>query len=142
MALGKPMPGTCRRPPAAMGGGGTIRMRGEGRTVPAIVLHGDADRTVNPVNSDQVITQARQEAALTKRVTHGETPGGMAYTRTVQLDAAGGEVLEQWVLHGAGHAWSGGSASGSYTDARGPDASREMIRFFLAHASAKAATKH
>jgi hypothetical protein len=44
----------------------------------------------------------------------------MAYTRTVQLDDAGGEILEQWVLHGAGHAWSGGSASGSYTDARGP----------------------
>ena len=125
---------------AAMGGGGTIRPRGEGRTVPTIVFHGDADRTVNPVNSDQVIAQASQETALTKMVTHGETPGGMAYTRTVQLDAAGGEVLEQWILHGAGHAWSGGSASGSYTDARGPDASREMVRFFLAHASAKAAT--
>ena len=91
---------------------------------------------------DQVIAQARQEATLTKMVTHGETPAGMAYTRTVQLDAAGEEVLEQWVLHGAAHAWSGGSASGSYTDARGPDASREMIRFFLAHPSAKAATKH
>jgi poly(hydroxyalkanoate) depolymerase family esterase len=127
---------------AAMGGGGTFRPRGEGPTVPTIVFHGDADRTVNPCNSDQVIAQARQEAALTKMVTHGETPGGVAYTRTVQLDDAGGEVLEQWVLHGAGHAWSGGSASGSYTDARGPDASREMIRFFLAHASTKAATKH
>jgi poly(3-hydroxybutyrate) depolymerase len=121
---------------AAMGGGGTIRPRGEGRTVPTIVFHGDADRTVNPVNSDQVIAQATQQAALTKMTTHGETPRGMAYTRTVQLDAAGGEVLEQWVLHGAGHAWSGGSVSGSYTDARGPDASREMIRFFLTHASA------
>jgi poly(hydroxyalkanoate) depolymerase family esterase len=127
---------------AAMGGGGTIQQRDEGRMVPTIVFHGDADRTVNPVNSDHVIAQARREAALTKTVTHGETPGGMAYTRTVQLDAAGGEVLEQWVLHGAGHAWSGGSASGSYTDARGPDASREMIRFFLAHVSARAATKH
>ena len=70
-----------------------------------------------------------QIVALHKMVTHGETPSGMAYTRTVQLDAAGGEVLEQWVLHGAGHPWSGGSASGSYTDARGPDASREMIHF-------------
>ena len=127
---------------AAMGGGGTIRPRGEGRTVPTIVFHGDADRTVNPCNSDHVIAQARQEAALTKMVTHGETPAGMAYTRTVQLDDVGEEVLEQWVLHGAGHAWSGGSASGSYTDARGPDASREMIRFFLGHASAKAATRH
>src|ERR1700727_1964372 len=128
---------------AAMGGGGPIRQSGKGgRMVPTIVFHGDADRTVNPCNSDHVIAQARQEAALTKKVTHGETPGGVAYTRTDQLDHAGGEVLEQWVLHGAGHAWSGGSASGSYTDARGPDASRETIRFFLAHASAKAATKH
>jgi poly(hydroxyalkanoate) depolymerase family esterase len=127
---------------AAMGGGGTIRPRGEGRTVPTIVFHGDADRTVNPVNSDHVIAQASQDAALTKKVTRGETPGGMAFTRTVQLDEASGEVLEQWVLHGAGHAWSGGSANGSYTDARGPDASREMIRFFLAHASAKPATQH
>ena len=127
---------------AAMGGGGAIRPRGEGRSVPTIVFHGDADRTVNPVNSDHVIAQASQEAALTKMVTRGKTPAGMAYTRTVQIDAAGGEVLEQWVLHGAGHAWSGGSVSGSYTDARGPDASREMVRFFLAHASAKAATRH
>ena len=127
---------------AAMGGSGTIRPRGEGPTVPTIVFHGDADRTVNPVNSDHVVAQARQEAALTKVVTRGETPGGMAYTRTVHLDAAGEEVLEQWVLHGAGHAWSGGSLSGSYADARGPDASREMIRFFLGHASAKAATRH
>ena len=125
-----------------MGGGRTLRQRDEGRMVPTIVFHGDADRTVNPVNSDHVIAQAGEEAALTKVVTHGETPGGMAYTRTVQLDDAGGEVLEQWVLHGVGHAWSGGSISGSYTDARGPDASREMIRFFLAHASAKAVTKH
>jgi poly(hydroxyalkanoate) depolymerase family esterase len=127
---------------AAMSRGGMVRARGEGRTVPTIVFHGDADRTVNSVNSDHVIAQARQGEVLTKTVTPGETPGGMAYTRTVQLDADGGEVLEQWVLHGAGHAWSGGSVSGSYTDARGPDASREMIRFFRAHANAKATTRH
>ena len=125
----------------AMSGGGTIRPRVDDG-VPTIVFHGDADRTVNPVNSDHVIAQAGHVTALTKMVTHGETPRAMAYTRTVQLDAAGGEVLEQWVLHGAGHAWSGGSAGGSYADARGPDASREMIGFFLVHASAKATTKH
>jgi poly(hydroxyalkanoate) depolymerase family esterase len=127
---------------AAMGGGGAIRQRGEGPTVPTIVFHGDADRTVNSVNGDRVVAQARPEAALTKVVTRGETPGGMAYTRTVQLDDAGLGILEQWLLHGAGHAWSGGSASGSYTDGRGPDASREMIRFFLTHASEKAAIRH
>jgi poly(hydroxyalkanoate) depolymerase family esterase len=127
---------------AAMRGSGNIRPRSVRPMVPTIVFHGDADRTVNPINSDQVVTQARQEAALTKVVTRGETAAGMAYTRTVQLDEAGVEVLEQWVLHGAGHAWSGGSLSGSYTDVRGPDASREMIRFFLGHASANASSRH
>jgi poly(3-hydroxybutyrate) depolymerase len=127
---------------AAMAGRGAIRRRSEGAMVPTIVFHGNADRTVSPVNGDQVVAQAGPEVALTKVVTRGESPGGMGYTRTVQLDDAGKEVLEQWVLHGAGHAWSGGSANGSYTDARGPNASREMIRFFLAHANAKAATRH
>jgi poly(hydroxyalkanoate) depolymerase family esterase len=127
---------------AAMAGRGAIRRPSEGPMVPTIVFHGDADRTVSPVNGDQVVAQAGLEVALTKVVTRGESPGGMGYTRTVQLDDAGTEVLEQWILHGAGHVWSGGSASGSYTDARGPNASREIIRFFLAHANAKAATRH
>jgi poly(3-hydroxybutyrate) depolymerase len=64
-------------------------------------------------------------------VSRGEAPGGMSYTRTVQADASGQRILEQWVLHGAGHAWSGGSTAGSHTDPHGPDASREMLRFFL-----------
>ena len=122
---------------AAMAGNGTIQPRGDGQPVPTIVFHGDADQTVNPVNSDQVVTQAGQKRALTKAVTHGETPDGMAYTRSVHSDPAGAAVLEQWVLHGAGHAWSGGSASGSYTNALGPDASREMVRFFLEHVNKK-----
>ena len=60
-------------------------------------------------------------------------PGGHAYSRTLHADASGQAILEQWVIHGAGHAWSGGSPSGSFTDPRGPDATREMLRFFLEH---------
>ncbi|WP_336492665.1 extracellular catalytic domain type 1 short-chain-length polyhydroxyalkanoate depolymerase [Methylobacterium nigriterrae] len=127
---------------AAMNGGGVAQPRGTRRTVPTIVFHGDADRTVHPVNGDRVITQASSGRTLEMEVGRGTSEGGTAYTRTVQREGNGPAFLEQWVLHGSGHAWSGGSASGTYTDPRGPDASREMMRFFLAHASTTAQTRH
>src|SRR5215213_1402211 len=119
-------------PPATKGSGRPGR---PGRAVPTIVFHGDRDTTVNPLNGDQVVAQAKAAADLRKDVNRGQSPGGMSYTRTVHADASGRAMLEQWVLHGAGHAWSGGSATGSYTDPRGPDASREMMRFFLQHST-------
>jgi len=106
-----------------------------GRAVPIIVFHGDRDMTVNHVNADQVISQFKAATNLRTTVSHGMAAGGIRYTRTVQADETGLSMLEQWILHGAGHAWSGGSSAGSYTDPRGPDASREMIRFFLEHAA-------
>jgi poly(3-hydroxybutyrate) depolymerase len=109
------------------------------RPVPTIVFHGDRDTTVNPINGDEVVAQAKASADLRTNVNRGRSDGGMSYTRTVHSDANGRAMLEQWVLHGASHAWSGGSPAGSYTDMRGPDASREMIRFFLQHSTAAAA---
>lgn len=100
------------------------------RAVPTIVFHGDSDTTVHRVNGDQVIGQARGDTSLRQTESRGTSAGGMAYTRKVLSDESGNPVLEQWILHGAGHAWSGGSSDGSYTDPRGPDASREMLRFF------------
>ncbi len=91
--------------------------------IPTIVFHGDRDTTVNLVNGDQVITQAKAAAYLRADVIPGEA-GGLHYTRTVHVDEGGQPVLEQWVLHGGGHAWSGGSTVGSYTDPRGPDQPR------------------
>lgn len=108
-----------------------------GRFVPTIVFHGDMDKTVHPRNGDEVIAQCAAiysgtETAKDPQVTlkRGQIPNGHAYTRAVHRDAGGRAVLEQWRIDGAGHAWSGGSPRGSYTDPKGPNASREMIRFF------------
>lgn len=114
-------------------------LHGHGRQVPAIVFHGDKDATVHPRNGQHVIMQSRTREWQTLRaVSHpGRVPGGHAYTRTDHHDAAGRVVLELWEIHGAGHAWSGGKPEGSYTDPLGPDASREMLRFFLKHPAPK-----
>jgi poly(hydroxyalkanoate) depolymerase family esterase len=110
---------------------------GERRFVPTIVFHADRDATVHPRNADQVVAQAQAAAALGLRTETetGQVPNGHSYRRIVHRDADGNSVLEQWLVHGGGHAWSGGAATGSYTDPLGPDASREMVRFFLQHAS-------
>jgi poly(hydroxyalkanoate) depolymerase family esterase len=114
------------------------------RIVPAIVFHGDHDKTVHPRNADHLLehycaaktTRSRDEAGgSTPRgtVRQGQVPGGHAYTRTTYRDAGGQAIVERWTIHGLGHAWSGGSSSGSYTDPKGPDASAEMVRFFNQH---------
>jgi poly(hydroxyalkanoate) depolymerase family esterase len=118
---------------AAMRGGGAGASGGTRHGVPTIVFHGDGDKTVNVANGDRVAAQGPAGPDLAQAVSAGRTPDGVAYTRTVRSDASGRAVLEHWVLHGTGHAWSGGDPAGSFTDARGPDASREMVRFFLSH---------
>jgi poly(hydroxyalkanoate) depolymerase family esterase len=118
--------------------------RESARIVPAIVFHGDRDKTVHPRNADHLLehycpakTAGSQEEAggSTPRgtVRQGQVPGGHAYTRATYRDAGGRAIAERWTVHGLGHAWSGGSSSGSYTDPKGPDASAEMVRFFNEH---------
>ena len=105
----------------------------DGAPVPTIVFHGDRDTTVNPRNGDHVIARSVRTTNLRKTVHRGRAPGGHAYTRTIHTDPNGRAIFEHWQIHGAGHAWSGGSPAGSFTDRRGPDATREMLRFFLEH---------
>jgi poly(3-hydroxybutyrate) depolymerase len=109
------------------------------RAVPVIVFHGDRDKTVHPRNGEQVISQSAA-SGNNPSVERGQVPGGHAYTRTLHTDASGRVVVEHWLVHGAGHAWSGGSPRGSYTDPKGPDAARAMIRFFKQHPSASASS--
>jgi poly(hydroxyalkanoate) depolymerase family esterase len=103
----------------------------EGASPPIIVFHGDQDRTVHPRNGEQVMEQKlRAHGTAQAEADAGSVPNGHRYTVTTHRHADGTPLGEHWVVHGAGHAWSGGSAAGSYTDGRGPDASREMMRFF------------
>jgi poly(hydroxyalkanoate) depolymerase family esterase len=113
--------------------GNTSAVLGDGPVVPTIVFHGDRDTTVHPRNSDRVIALSMGTTNTQKMVHRGRAPGGHAYTRTIHANASGQAIFEHWEIHGAGHAWSGGSPSGSYTDPRGPDAAKEMVRFFLEH---------
>jgi poly(hydroxyalkanoate) depolymerase family esterase len=90
--------------------------------VPTIVFHGDNDTTVRHRNGDYAIDGVQQKSET------GEA-GGRAYTRTIYRGAKA--AVEHWLVHGAGHAWSGGDASAPYADAKGPNATREMLRFFF-----------
>lgn len=121
---------------APMSAGGRKR-----RAVPTIVFHGDQDTTVHPANGKAVHTQARRQtqrasgsiAASAHSSGESDTVQGpevRAVTRTSET-RDGVPHAELWMVHGAGHAWAGGSPDGTYTDAVGPDASREMLRFFL-----------
>jgi poly(3-hydroxybutyrate) depolymerase len=127
-----------------MQGGGSP---GTGNTVPVIVFQGDRDGTIAAVNAEKII-EARLSVppavsdpagGRPRPVTiQGET-GGRAYTRTVHTDHGGSVVAESWLVHGAGHAWFGGNPAGSYTDRQGPNATTEMVRFFLEHPSTSTA---
>ena len=105
--------------------------------VPTIVFHGDRDHIVHPRNADHVTSSSLRGSEWRQEEHKGRVPDGFAYTRTIHADAGGRAMLEQWCIHGAGHAWSGGSPAGSYTEPRGPDATREMLRFFREQAVPK-----
>jgi poly(hydroxyalkanoate) depolymerase family esterase len=94
-----------------------------------IVFHGDADNIVHPSNAASIVgAPSKGESIECAEARH---TAARAHTRTMIRDMTGKVVGEQWLIHGSGHAWSGGSQDGTYTDPQGPDASSEMLRFFL-----------
>ena len=96
-----------------------------------IVFHGSSDATVHPSNGAHILEQARRFSRKLKEVTFTEKINGREVTRTILEDDNGCAMVELWVVKGGGHAWFGGNTQGSYTDQKGPDASREMVRFFI-----------
>jgi poly(hydroxyalkanoate) depolymerase family esterase len=126
---------------ALMRGESLQSRRGSGPRIPLIVFHGDHDEIVNVVNASHIREQrlgidGPRTAVGDISVTHGQVPGGHAFTQTTYSDEVQ-VLLEQWIVHRAGHAWSGGTSGCSYTDPQGPDASAEMVRFFEEHARRK-----
>jgi poly(hydroxyalkanoate) depolymerase family esterase len=115
---------------AAMRNGGTPAATS---AVPLIVIHGDRDTTVAPVNADKLIASRLATGDVTGQdgPTTIHSDSGHSYTRTVHSNLGGIAVAESLIVHGGDHAWYGGSPVGSYTDSQGPDSSAEMIRFFL-----------
>jgi poly(hydroxyalkanoate) depolymerase family esterase len=105
--------------------------------VRTIVVHGDADPTVHVSNAEQIVTHARQAfdaqpgAPLRALAGSRRAMQGREVTTTHWIDASGVAQIAHWVIHGAAHAWSGGNPEGSYTDARGPDASQAIVQFLL-----------
>jgi poly(hydroxyalkanoate) depolymerase family esterase len=95
--------------------------------VRTIVFHGDADQIVHPSNGAKIVEAQAKTGDSVESTTASASRG---YTRKIIRDKTGLAVGEEWLIHGSGHAWSGGSPDGTYTDPHGPDASREMLRFF------------
>jgi poly(hydroxyalkanoate) depolymerase family esterase len=130
---------------AAMKDGAARGARLPSKRIPLIVFHGDQDIMVNSRNGEQLVSQWLSGAAAngsqdisTARAGEGN---GRAFTRTRYRNGEGHATVENWLVHDAGHAWSGGGSSGSFADPAGPDASREMLRFFSATSAAPAARR-
>ena len=112
---------------AAMQGHGAAQRAKRSFAVRSIVFHGSADTTVAKSNGDAVVAAALGGFAA-DQIEDGSVAGAAV---VMHRDRSGTTLVEQWTLPGVGHAWSGGSPEGSYTHPSGPDASAEMVRFFL-----------
>lgn len=121
---------------AAMKGSAARATSAADTLVPTIVFHGDRDHTVSAANGEAIIEQVGGAGVILAKASQetGTASRGRSFVRTDYGDASGRIVIEDWRVHGGGHAWMGGSTDGTYTDPQGPDASAEMLRFFLQHA--------
>jgi len=110
------------------------RGMGSNRAIRAIVFQGKSDKTVNPANADNIVTQLLtgfdSKVAAEHTQSSGITAKGYHFTRRTYGNPV---VIEEWSVDELGHAWSGGSSDGTYVDEKGPDATREIVRFLLDH---------
>lgn len=113
---------------SAMGGAVSAPSSAPDTTVPTIVFHGNADATVSPSNGQRIAADYHSSGA---EILDSGAIGGRKFSRMTVFSEGGPAALEYWRIDGLGHAWSGGNSAGSYADPQGPDASSEMVRFFV-----------
>jgi poly(hydroxyalkanoate) depolymerase family esterase len=105
--------------------------------IPLFVVHGMKDAVVTPVASGNLVTQfaaiARRSGVATDADSSGGEAGGYTYSVLRYRDERDRVLIEAWFVDSLGHALSGGAAGQPWTDPRGPDATGEMLRFFLDH---------
>jgi poly(hydroxyalkanoate) depolymerase family esterase len=126
--------------PAASSAAAAIAAMGSRlRSVPVVIVHGDEDAVVKPVNALyaaqtwwEVHARATGRAAEPVVDRRRGSSGGRAYEVATYADTPGGSaVAEVWMVEGLGHAWSGGAEGGSYADPQGPDAARVIVEFLI-----------
>jgi len=110
------------------------------RVIPTLVLHGEADQVVAPINGAQAARQWFLTNALSRGqpldTTSGATDhvqgevGGYGVRRSTYRAKDGTPLAHLVLVRELGHAWSGGSAEGTFTSERGPDATMEVLDFF------------
>ena len=123
----------------SLGAAALTAMGDRARVIPTLVVHGGKDVVLNPTNGRQTArqwvitnTRASRGAPLAASVTTGETKG-YTWTRTCHRATAGACIVEEWTVNELGHAWSGGSSAGTFTDEHGPDMTAQILRFFGEH---------
>jgi poly(hydroxyalkanoate) depolymerase family esterase len=95
----------------------------------AFIAHGADDAIVSPRNGELL---ARQWAAALGATVEskGQGPDGVEVHR---FSRDGTVAVEWWSIGGVGHAWSGGSADGTFTAPAGPSVTNALVTFLLGH---------
>lgn len=102
--------------------------------MPAIIIHGDADHVVSPVNADQLAVQflrlnrvVDETGARKSGEVREERKGGVVMRDYLR---GGRRVVRLCRVQGLAHAWSGGDEAVPFHSAKGPDASAMVWEFF------------
>ncbi len=104
--------------------------------VPALVIHGREDSTVNPSNADQIVEQFMAMAGsgdaakpAHSDVAHNQSGEGRYAHEILDYHHGTSLVVRKVMVDGLGHAWSGGDGNYAFNDPQGPDASRMIWAF-------------